>query len=199
MDLREATRTLMRQPDIARQLRLVDSYIQAYNRLPDQFVLPSDHALLKPIIEAFASDITAFAQYIKTLRDASETHCYDELHDLYRTIDMRAMQAARRTRIRKAVVVLMPEFSKALGRELTYEEQLKMARFIEHRWGAMRLAHMDEERRKHHAKRLPAEERTTTLAQFWKSVETALENNTVPLGSEGYKEELLAIINGGPL
>lgn len=198
MDFREATRTLMRQPDIARQLRLVDSYIQAYNRLPNEFVLPADHALLKPIIEAFAADTTAFAQYIRTLRDASESHDYDELHDLYRTIDMRAMQASRRSRIRKAVTVLMPEFAKELGRNLTYEEQLKMARFIEHRWGAMRLAHMDEERSKHNSKRLPAEERTTALAQFWKDIETALDNNTVPLGQEQYRDELLAALKGSP-
>jgi len=196
MDFREATRILMRQPDIARQLRLADSYIQAYNRMPDSFVLPADHVILKPIIEAFAANTSAFAQYIKTLRDASDSHDYDELHDLYRTIDMRSLQAERRSRIRKAVALLMPEFSRALERELTYEEQLKMARFIEHRWGAMRLAHLDQERRKHNSKRLPAEERATSLSQFWKSIETALDNGGVLLGDE-YKDELLATIKGG--
>lgn len=198
MDFREATRTLMRQPDIARQLRLADSYIQAYNRMPDQFVLPSDHVLLKPIIEAFAANTGAFAQYIKTLRDASDSHDYDELHDLYRTIDMRAMQAERRGRIRKAVLLLTTQFRTTLGRDLSYEEQLTMARFVEHRWGAMRLAHMDQERRKHSKGRLPAEERATSLSQFWKSIETALENNTVLLGDSG-ANELLEQINGGPL
>ncbi len=199
MDFREATRALMRRSDIASQLRLADSYIQAYNRVPDQFVLPADHAILKPIIEAFASNTSAFAQYIKTLRDASESKDYDELHDLYRTIDMRALQSARRSRIRKAVAVLLPEFSAALGRDLTYEEQLKAARFIEHRWGAMRVAHMSEERSKHNKGRLPAEERTTSLSQFWSNIETSLENNNVPLGGEHFKDELLAVINGGPL
>lgn len=194
MDLREATSRLMRAHDLGRWLRLADSYIQAYNRMPDSFVLPAEHAVLQPVIASFASDTAAFAKYIRALRDGSDGGAYDDLHDLYRVVDMRALQAERRARIRKAVLLLAPELERAIKRPLPYEDQLQTARFIEGRWGAMRLDCLASERRLRNTKRLPAEERNATLQKFWQTIDKALEEGQVPLGHEGHLTEFIDLL-----
>lgn len=195
MSLRDTTNILLRASDVGSWLRLADSYIQAYNRIPQQFVLPADHALLKPIIESFASDVVAFSAYVRALRDAIEDGtAKDELHDLYRMTSMRGLQQERRARINKAATILTEQVEPVLGRELTYEDRLQMARFIEHRWGDMRLTTMAEERKLRNSKRLTTEERNIVLHDFWKTLDTALENGVVPLGDEGEITELALLL-----
>lgn len=183
-DLRQATGWLLHEHDIGKWVRLADSYIQAYNRIPNEFVLPREHAALKPIIDAFALDTPAFANYIRALRDGSEGIAYDELHEIYRTISVRALQAQRRTRLRKATLIMVPQVEKALGRPLRYDDEVVLSKFIEQRWGAMRMDAMAEARNERNAKRLPSEDRTTVLEAFWQSLDKSLEDERVPLGIE---------------
>lgn len=184
----------MRAHDLGRWLRLADSYIQSYNRMPDSFVLPAEHAVLQPVIASFATDTAAFAKYIRALRDGSDGSAYDDLHDLYRVVDMRALQAERRSRIRKAVLLLLPQLEKDVERSLPYEDQLQVARFIEGRWGAMRLDCLASERRLRNTKRLPAEERNTALERFWQGIDKAIENGQVPLGDDEHLAELIDLL-----
>lgn len=184
MDLRDATKTLLRVPDVAKWLRLADTHIQAYNRMPERFVLPADHALIKPVIEAFANDTDAFAKYIRALRDASDGTAYDELHELYRTISMRALQSERRSRIRKAVAMLARLLAAELGRQITYDEAVMVGRYVETQWGIMRIEHLSHHRRLHNTKRLTSEDRAIALASFWASIDKALDNEQLPLPSD---------------
>lgn len=183
-DLRQATNWLLREPEVGKWIRLADSYIQAYNRIPNQFVLPREHVALKPIVDAFALDTQAFAQYIRALRDGSEGAAYDELHEIYRTISVRALQAQRRTRLRRATLIMVPRVEQALGRPLRYDDEVVLSKFIEQRWGAMRMTAMAEARNERSVKRLPTEERSVLLEQFWQSLDKALDADNVPLGND---------------
>lgn len=183
-NLRQATSWLLHEQDIGKWVRLADSYIQAYNRIPNQFVLPREHAALKPVIDAFALDTQAFAQYIRALRDGSEGLAYEELHEIYRTISVRALQAQRRTRLRKATLIMVPRVEKALGRPLRYDDEVVLSKFIEQRWGAMRMDAMAEARSERSVKRLPTEDRSVLLEQFWQSLDKALEREEVLLGND---------------
>lgn len=183
-DLRETTNWLLHEQDIGKWIRLADSYIQAYNRIPNQFVLPREHAALKPVIDAFALDTQAFAQYIRAMRDGSEGAAYDELHEIYRTISVRALQAQRRTRLRRATLIMVPRVEKALGRPLRYDDEVVLSKFIEQRWGSMRMDAMAEARNERSVKRLPSEDRSVLLEQFWQSLDKALEREDVPLGGD---------------
>jgi hypothetical protein len=182
MDLRETTAYLLRLPDIGAWMKLADNYIQTYNRLPERFVLPADHALLKPIIEAFASDGEAFSQYLRALRDAADGVAYDELHALYRTVSVRVLQLVRRTRLRKATLLLVPQLEPLLGRGIGYDDQQRVAKFLEQCWGAMRMAAMSEERNSQKAKHLSSDNRGTLLDDFWKQLDLQITQGTVPLG-----------------
>lgn len=182
MDLRQATKALVDAPDLAIQLRMVDSYIQSFNRLPSKFVLPYEHINLKPIIEAFAHDLKAFSAFIKALRDTCEGERYIEVHELYRTISLRALQQERRTRINRAIELLSPIAEQHFNRPLTADDRLRLGRLAEQRWGALRLDYMREARREYNADRLTAEQREEVLAEFWQSIQRGLDNGVVTLG-----------------
>lgn len=181
MDLRATTAHLLSTPDIGQWLRRADNYIQAYNRMREGFTLPADHAILRAVIEAFAIDATAWAAYIRALRDASDGTAYDDLHDLYRTTSVRGLQVVRRTRLRKAVLVLQPEIETLLGRAINYTEQTQVASGLEQIWGAARMALMSRERREVTANRLSSEERAAILTAYWQDIDNKLAKGVVPL------------------
>ena len=181
MDLRETTSYLLRLPDIGAWLKLADKYITAYNSMPEHFVLPVQHALLKPIIEAFAKDGSAFTTYIHALRDATEGVARDELHALYRTVSVRVLQTVRRTRLRKATLLLLPQLEPLLGRDIGYDDQQRVAKFLEQCWGAMRMAAMSEQREQQQSKRLNTGDRTVLLENFWKNLDQQLDRGEVPM------------------
>lgn len=184
MDLRDATNYLLRTPDVGEWLKLADAHMQAYNKMKSKFVLPADHAVLRPVIEAFAADTPAFVEYVKALRDASDGVAHTELHQLYRTISVRTLQATRRVRIRNAVNLLTPKLEAALGRELTYQDKVRVGSFVEQCWGEWRMAAQEEERRSLRAKRINTEDRSALLDAFWRDIETALAAGKVPLGDK---------------
>ncbi len=181
MDLRETTTYLLRLPDIGAWLKLADNYISTYNRMPERFVLPVEHALLKPIIEAFAKDGAAFTTYVHALRDATDGAAYDELNGLYRTVSVRVLQTVRRTRLRKATLLLLPQLEPLLGRDIGYDDQQRVAKFLEQCWGAMRMAAMSEERANQKAKHLNSVDRSVLLENFWKNLDQQLDQGEVPM------------------
>ncbi|NVN99272.1 MAG: hypothetical protein HXX17_08110 [Geobacteraceae bacterium] len=167
---------------------MADNYIQMYNKNPAQFVLPSVHKKLLPIIEAFASDVGKFADYIRALRDSCEGAAYDELHDLYRKVSLRALQVVRRQRMRKAVMVINPEVCKRLGRPTTYDEQMDIATCIGSAWEEMRTDMLNKERASLRTKRIPTEEREVILKAFWTNIEKKLDKGEVLLGEHDIDE-----------
>lgn len=181
MNLRSTTEYLLSAPDIGQWLRRADNYIQAYNRMREGFTLPADHVILRPVIEAFAIDTAAWAAYIRALRDASDGTAYDDLHDLYRTTSVRGLQVVRRTRLRKAVLLLQPEMETLLGRAINYTEQTQVASGLEQIWGAARMALMSRERREVTANRLSSEERAAILTAYWQDIDNKLAKGVVPL------------------
>lgn len=182
MDIREVTRYLLTQRDIVEQLKTADNYVQAYNRLPDQFVLPAKHAHLKAIIESFAADADAFARYIRAIRDGvSDATAYDGLHHLYRTVSTRALQVSRRARVRKACAILIPKLQERIGAEFSYADIARLQAFVEKAWGAMRLRAMADARRELKVDRLTSEGRAMALSDFWREMDKQIEAGTVPL------------------
>ena len=178
-ELRTATETLRRRADIATWLRMADAYISQRNKMGDKFVLPRDHEILAPIISSFATDMGAFGDYIRALRDATEGAANAEMHELYRVVSVRALQVVRRTRLRKAVKALTQ--TNALG-EVNYEGELRIGRLLEQSWGEMRMAAMADERSATTARKLNAEDRRILLDAFWKDIDTQIEAGSVPLG-----------------
>ncbi len=191
MDIRSTTNRLLRDPNVVKWLKIADTHMQAYNKFPEGFVLPEAHALIGPLVSRFASDGAGFVDYIKSIRDASDGGAKEDLHDLYRTISLRYIQQGRRHRLRQAVLHLQPALAKDMGREPTVEELLLASRFIEQRWGAMRLNWMAKERKLRRADRLTSEERALTLEEFWRDIDRQLDAGKAPLGGADHYAALL--------
>lgn len=187
MDIQTTTSALHCAPDAATWLKLADNYIQAYNKLPNRFVLPSQHSILKPIIEHFAGDLRSFALYIKALRDGAEGGAWDELHDLYRTVSLRALQQTRRARIRRAVDLVSEAVAGLLGRKPNFDEQQRIGRLVETHWGAKRLQYLQQERTLRRINKLSAEERSIALDQFWSDLDAMLESGEHGLSDEAVR------------
>lgn len=192
MDLQSATSALLRAHDVAQQLKLADHYIQAYNRMPSMFILPAEHANLRPLIESFASNADTFVEYLRALRDSLDGHARDEVHDLYRTVSVRVLQTSRRARLRRALDIILPEVEVANGGPLPYENQMRVMRCIEQTWGAMRMESMAKERSELTNKRLSSESRAVLLTEFWQMLDAELDAGRVLLGHKSVDDLLKA-------
>lgn len=196
MDLRTTTKWLLTAPDVGTWIKLADQYIQAYNKMPEQFVLPAAHSKLQPIIAAFANSPSAFVDYIRALRDGSEGLAYDDLHALYRTISVRVLQVVRRTRVRNAVLLNQPDIEAFIGRSINYDEQIEVGKFFEEEWGRDRMEAMEKERMLRRNHRLNTEERATLLEDFWRDLDQRIENKELKLTDDEMK--IIAMRLGTP-
>ena len=112
--IRDATYAILDSEHPDGWLRLADTYIGNYNALPKSFVLPREHATIKPIIDVYYNDLAGFVEYIKAIRDTLTGEPKRTVHELYRTISTRYVQQVRRRRADNALRAV----EKALGRPL---------------------------------------------------------------------------------
>ena len=100
------TETVLRNPDKVKDwLDIADKHMMSYANNPDVFLLPKAHEFMKPLIEAFAHDTEGYAQYLVDLRDNFDRRSlpFVEIQAIYRRVNGRAVQQARRERIARAV------------------------------------------------------------------------------------------------
>lgn len=176
--LERLTDELLGNHHAAECLRLADDYIQMYHRTGDKFILPREHAKLRPLIEAYADDLEGLVHYVLGVRDtlSQDSVAHAELHKLYRTVSTRLLQQERRARINAAVDKAV---SMAEG-PVSYDTKFAWARRIEQEWGRRRLDFMAELRRKTKRNRLSVDERSEALAQFWKNIDWEIKRGELP-------------------
>ena len=178
MDLREASRFIVESDQPAEQLRLADMYIHSFNQMPQSFVLPADHAILKPVIEAFHDDIDLFVKYVRAIRD--QLPAGDDKVDvqhLYRTLVTRTVQQARRARIHRALEVV----ESIVGRQLDQDERDRVATKLERLWAYKRMEVMKQARGDTTKGRLSSDVRADVLKGFWDAVDRDIENRHLPI------------------
>lgn len=180
MSFADATTQILRQRDLAVALRLADDYIHAFRKRGASFVLPREHAYLKPVIERFADEPQKLQRYARAVRDEiAEANGlasveYKHLQELVRTLDVRYVQAARRERLRAAVNWLEKEQP-----ELTTEHKKVWVRRLEQRWAKQRLAWLAAARKKAGG-RLNEDEWREQLDEFWASIDEQIKMGALP-------------------
>lgn len=166
--LREKTEELLDDPRAADKLRLVDDYILQQRRVGERFVLPQEHRDLRPVLEAYAEDFPKFVAYVRRMRDAmpmrSET--YIEMHELYRTLEVRLVQQERRARAARAL-----EWFDRNYPEATMDQRIRWVRKLEQQWGRRRMGAMMAVRRTTAYGRLSSAEREIVLRRFWERID----------------------------
>ena len=177
MDLREATREILGSDSPAAWLRLADGYIHAYNKMPEAFILPKDHALLRPVIEVFHDKLPDFAAYCRAVRDHLGGDAYHNAHELYRTISTRSVQQNRRARLYKA----LDSVEAAVPRKLAPDERARGAVKLEKHWGLRRREMLAAHRRTTPSGRLSTDHRAALLEKFWHEIDKEIETRDIPL------------------
>jgi hypothetical protein len=176
MNLSEATQFIFYSGDPAQWLRLADTYIQQYNAMPRLFILPREHAQLKPVIETYARDDSGLTAYVLGFRDdLQDGEQKIAVNALYRKINVRYVQRVRRERLARAIDMAEKKFG-----TLDYETRLRYSKKLEQAWGKRRLNWLADVRKKIGRRNIPLEEMNDALAVFWKDIDDEIERGEVP-------------------
>lgn len=162
----------------ANMLELADHYLQSYDKLDGNFVLPKVHEYAKPVVEAFARDPKGFAKWLQKVRDLvpKEDASRNRINFLYRKVVTRALQRERRAREDAAV-------AKAVKLKLIpddYQAKLRYTRRLIIEWGRRRLATLAVERKGMNTKHIPIDMQEAILYDFWQAIENEIENGELP-------------------
>lgn len=177
MSLQTTTDKLLDDPAIAEKLRLADMYIRQYNESPKTFVLPRQYVEIKDVIEAFALDLTKFVRYVRACRDSVAPHSpqHRDLHDLFRTLNVRCVQQQRRDRLDQAWA-----WYERKNPTASYDQKVRWRRKLEQQWGKRRLAVLAEARRNTENRRLSLAEMDEILAKFWAEIQQEITEGKLP-------------------
>lgn len=177
MDLREATRLILGAPAPADLLALADKYIKVYNDMPDVFVLPREHAVLQPVIEHYAHNLTGFVEYVRGMRDSVDRRSgeYAALHEFYRSVNVRLAQQVRRDRL----AALLRAAEKKLSRQLSADERDRYTYAAEQSWIGRRTAMLDAARKEYRRGAIPWEDRAALLERFWAAIDAEIAGGMI--------------------
>lgn len=178
MSLREATKEILDSDNPAELLRLADMYIESFNKMPEAFVLPAKHVILRPVIEAFSDDLDAFVRYIHAVREQFPPGLKRaDLQMFYRTILTRSVQQSRRQRLSRAVAVM----EQVVGRRLEREERERVAKRLEQNWASRRMDFLKSHRGATDKGRLRSDERSELLEEFWGQIDAEIAQRDLPM------------------
>jgi hypothetical protein len=149
----------------------------SYASNPEVFLLPKAHEFLKPLIEAYSHNLEGFTQYLVEIRDNFDRRSlqYTEVQAIYRRINGRYVQTARRERIARATAK-----AEELYGEIPYTKRLQWMAELEHKWAQRRLAFLEIQRTRLKQKHLETELRTELLLEFWDIIDTEIYKGELP-------------------
>ena len=172
------TETRLRNPDKVKDwLNIADKHMMNYASNPDVFLLPKAHEFMKPLIEAFAHNTEGYAQYLVDLRDNFDRRSlpFVEIQAIYRRVNGRAVQQARRERIARAVAK-----AEELYGEIPYTKRMQWMAEREHEWAQRRLTFLEQQRERLKQERLAVDVRTEMLLEFWDIIDTEIYKGELP-------------------
>ena len=158
-------------------LRQADRYMQLYNEDPERFVLPRQHAFLKPLLEAYAHNLEGFVQYLAGVKNSlpRDSLGFGRVQKLYRTVMGRYVQQVRRQRMDRAIAKAEELFG-----ETDFHARLQWAASLENVWALRRREFLSEKRARTKENRLSAERQAELLSVFWDQIETEISEGKVP-------------------
>lgn len=177
MDIREFRDMLLRIDRPDEVLSLADMYLQDMEKKGSKFILPKEHAVVKPALEYFYKDMKGWLKFIKGVRDRlpKTGRAYHEgVNELYRVVDVRVTQTERRERISAAI-------EQALKNKLiedTPSAKQAYANVCTQVWIERKNKLMKAERGMD--KRLDRSVRDALLEDFWKQVDDEIQKGKVP-------------------
>ena len=183
MKLSDCTAFLSKAPNPVHWLRLADRYLEMREKSEADFVLPLEHAVLAPIVDAFADNFNGFLSYTQALRDTEprDGGAYVELNAIFRHFQVKAIQRMRRPIIARARQMLITRFELRYGQTLDQVKRATISHRVEQRWGMMRLDAAAIERNERKTKHLPRQDINRVWDKFWSDLAHSMDEGVVPL------------------
>jgi hypothetical protein len=179
MNLKEFRDTLLRIDRPEDVLRLADTYLHQMETMGDTFILPKEHAMVKPVLEQYAGDLSGWVKFVKNVRDrlpVTGRQFHEGVQELYRTLVVRKTQIERRARLDAAVSVAVQK--KLITND--YVTKQNYANRCTQVWKLRRDKMLEIAAKQCRTGRLSVDERETMLEEFWSNVTEEIENGEVP-------------------
>lgn len=170
------TLTQIAHPD--RVLKLADRYLQDFEERKDEFILPKEHALVKPILEYYVGDLDGWKKFIRIVRDrlppsSQERH---DVQELYKLICVRVIQRRNRVLLEAATDV-------AIRKNLipsSWDTKQRYAKRCIQAWKIRKDNMLRAVRQQSPKGRVSADHREQLLREYWDQVAAEIENGEVP-------------------
>ena len=177
--LAELREHLLYLPNAAEILRIADSYLTSMGRLGTNFVLPMEHAVVKPILDYYTGDLKGWVKYVRGVRNAfgRDSDQWTAMQELYRTVEIRNTQRERRDRLHAAIAM-------AVKRGLiedTVDERKRYEKRCVQEWMKQRTLMLDAARRGSSKKKLNEDDRAMLLDEFWDNIDQLIAAGEVPI------------------
>lgn len=169
---------LLKDPDkIHDRLNVVDKHMQSYDQEHQTVLLPAGHEFLEPLVKVYINDLGGFTNFILTLRDSFDrkSRQFESLQALYRRINGRHVQQARRERMGRAMAR-----AEELYGPIPYTHRIQWSADLEHQWAKRRLEFLEKERKRMGDTHLASEDRAEALLEFWDIIDTEIHEGSLP-------------------
>lgn len=176
--LKELRETLTSISHPERLLKLADEYLRRFEEMGDSFILPAEHAIVKPVLEFYKGDLDGWVKFVKGTRDRLDKHSdeFKGIHEFYKVLNVRAIQ--RRTR---AVIDVATEVARLKGLIAdNWMVKQHYARRCVQAWKLRKDQLMDEVRRTAPKGRISQDHREALLKDFWAMIAEEVNNGEVP-------------------
>lgn len=176
--LKELRDTLLSISHPERLLKLADEYLSRFEEMGDSFILPAEHAIVKPVLEFYKGDLDGWVKFVKGTRDKlnKQSDEFRAIQDFYKVLNVRAIQ--RRTR---AVIDVATEVALKKGLiEDNWMAKQHYARRCVQAWKLRKDFMQDEVRRTAPKGRISVDHREALLKDFWAMIAEEVNNGEVP-------------------
>ena len=178
MDLREFRATVLRLDKPEEVLRLADKYLAQMEEMGDSFVLPREHVLVKPVLEYYAGDQSGWLKFLDSIRQRlpkNRRKFHEGVQELFRTVEVRVVQAERRARIDAAVTMAVRK--KLIPAD--YDSKMQYGRKCTQTWQLRRTDTLAKAA-KAQGRKLTVEERELILSEFWREIDAEIVRGELP-------------------
>jgi len=176
--LREVRDTLLTIAHPERVLRLADSYLQRFEEFGEDFVLPKEHVIVKPILEHYVGELEGWAKFVKSVRDRLEKRSqeYIEVREFYKVLNVRLIQ--RRTR---ALLDTAVELACRKGMiDPSWETKQRYAKRCIQSWKKRKDNMLEAVRKDSPSGRVSLSHREELLHEFWAGLAQEVEAGEIP-------------------
>lgn len=179
MDLKQFRDMVLRLDHPEDLLHLADKYLQDMEAKGEHFILPREHAAVKPVLEYYAGDLEGWVRFVDSVRlrlPKVGRRYHVGVSKLFRMLETRLIQQQRRERLNRAITAAI---AKGLITD-SHDEKQRYARRCVSTWQNRKELLLKNMAATARHGRITTDERATALKEFWERVDAEIDNGELP-------------------